>query len=705
MAEYSVIAENLTKSYKMYNSAADKLKDLILPREYGRDFLALKNLSFKVEKGEVVGLLGLNGSGKSTLSSILGGISMPTSGKILIDGEPAFIAISSGLNNQLTGIENIEFKGLMLGMSKSKIQQITQDIIDFADIGEFIYQPVKTYSSGMKSRLGFAISVNIDPDILIIDEALSVGDPTFTQKCLEKMMEFKLSGKTIFFVSHSLSQVREFCTKAMWIEYGVLKLFGEVNEVADKYQEFLNDYNKMSKEEKLHYKQKMIENRNHLLLGEYQNQTSKTEYKIKTSGKIFKHVTLLKGKDLKIIPYNFDFVTFAFSVFSALYRRDIKSLLSIFGIMVVSLFLFSKPFVGYVMLMAIFSAISGKIYTNFLINKKGYTPYQYGESKEKITKCLINKKIKMYKYLNIASIVIFVILCISIFLIGSKIDNLKIIPNKAKSNVDMPVNNGVESRIYNFTVARVNPENFSNYWRNPVLSPKYKNNAVVNSLYLIKINGNNFEVNIQQIPSKLQVSYPDRDYTDELLYSYAEGGSEYLTRLIEQNYGFKSDNLFIMNDDEVNKLFGLMDIKGSVKKNTLDINVSTTRYKLDNIESSQMIDQSQMSSMVYNIFINLLNSDRERFSKVKEYIKTINSELNAEVLDSLYESYNKAVAEKGQNFSKLITNQTSLHTVKLSDVIDMDNKNIVNKARLSNHEIYLNNGDYKNNIFYKLINK
>lgn len=256
--EYAVVAKQITKVYKVYGGQKERLKDLLLPGGCGKDFYALKNVSFVVNKGDCVGLIGLNGSGKSTLATILCGISQPTSGEVYINGEPAMIAISSGLNPALTGIENIELKGLMIGLDKKQIEDLKEDIIDFADIGEFINQPVKTYSSGMKSRLGFAISIHIDPDILVIDEALSVGDMTFTQKCLDKMQEFREAGKTIFFVSHSLSQIESFCNKALWLEYGMLKAYANTEEVLPMYKSFVNEFNKMSSKDQKQYKKERL---------------------------------------------------------------------------------------------------------------------------------------------------------------------------------------------------------------------------------------------------------------------------------------------------------------------------------------------------------------------------------------------------------------------------------------------------------------
>lgn len=262
----AVIADRVTKIYKMYSSNRERFKDLFGRKTHAEEFFALKGVSFEADEGDSIGLIGLNGSGKSTLAKIVAGISMPTEGTITLNGEPSLIAISSGLNGQLTGNENIDVKGLMIGLTMEQINDIRREIIEFADIGEFINQPVKTYSSGMKSRLGFAISVNINPDILVVDEALSVGDPTFMQKCLDKMNEFREKGKTIFFVSHSLPQIKSFCSRALWLEYGMMKAYGPVEEVVPMYERFLSRFNKMTKEERDIYCQKIIENQSHLLI-------------------------------------------------------------------------------------------------------------------------------------------------------------------------------------------------------------------------------------------------------------------------------------------------------------------------------------------------------------------------------------------------------------------------------------------------------
>lgn len=252
---YSVIFQDVTKSYRMKKGIGSKLKSLMgsttLPQ--GETHEALKNITLSVPKGDVVGILGVNGSGKSTFSHLLIGATSPTKGTIQVEGVVSLIAISSGLNGQLTGRENIELKGLMLGFSPKEIRDIEKQVIQFADLGKFIDQPVKTYSSGMKSRLGFAISVHVNPDILVVDEALSVGDQTFYEKCLSKFDEFKAQGKTIFFVSHSMSQIRRFCQSAIWLHQGELKEYGPVKDVIRHYQQFLerDDSLETSKEEVL----------------------------------------------------------------------------------------------------------------------------------------------------------------------------------------------------------------------------------------------------------------------------------------------------------------------------------------------------------------------------------------------------------------------------------------------------------------------
>ncbi len=265
----AVIAKNITKKYKLYNGTKERLLDLISPKSIGEDFHALNGVSFEAEVGDIVGFVGLNGSGKSTLSNIIAGIVPQTSGEIEINGEAALIAVASGLKGDLSGRDNIELKLLMLGFNKKEIQELEPVIIEFSELAEFIDQPVKSYSSGMKSRLGFAISVSVDPDILIIDEALSVGDKAFASKSFAKMMEFKEKGKTMIFVSHSIGQMKKFCEKILWLEYGRVKEYGDVDEVIPQYEAFLAKWEKLSKEEREMYK-------NHILTGSAVNENVKS---------------------------------------------------------------------------------------------------------------------------------------------------------------------------------------------------------------------------------------------------------------------------------------------------------------------------------------------------------------------------------------------------------------------------------------------
>ncbi|MBQ9737034.1 MAG: ABC transporter ATP-binding protein [Clostridia bacterium] len=235
--------KNLTKVYKMYKNPAERVKEAMFPKRYShkiRDFYALKDVSFSIEKGETVGIIGKNGSGKSTLLKILTGVINETSGKKVVDGTvSALLELGTGFNAEYSGIENIYLNGMIMGIPREKMKEKVNEICEFAEIGEFINQPVKNYSSGMFVRLAFAVAINTDPEILIVDEALAVGDYRFQAKCYNKFEELKEKGKTILFVSHDIDAVRKFCTRAIWIDNGKIVMDGDVNSVSSKYMEFI----------------------------------------------------------------------------------------------------------------------------------------------------------------------------------------------------------------------------------------------------------------------------------------------------------------------------------------------------------------------------------------------------------------------------------------------------------------------------------
>ncbi|MDY4077316.1 MAG: ABC transporter ATP-binding protein [Clostridium sp.] len=237
-----ISVKDLVKKYNIYDKPIDRLKEtLSLTKKcYHREFVALNGLTFDVEKGDAIGILGKNGSGKSTLLKMITGVLTPTSGELKINGKiAAILELGTGFNMEYTGIENIYLNGTMMGYSKKEMEGRIQKIIDFADIGDFINQPVKMYSSGMFARLAFSVSINVDPDILIVDEALAVGDSRFQIKCIEKMKSLKENGTTILFVSHATEQVKRFCNKAMWIKDGRINAMGESSEIADLYEDFM----------------------------------------------------------------------------------------------------------------------------------------------------------------------------------------------------------------------------------------------------------------------------------------------------------------------------------------------------------------------------------------------------------------------------------------------------------------------------------
>ncbi|MDG0873639.1 ABC transporter ATP-binding protein [Paenibacillus thiaminolyticus] len=241
--ENIITVKNLSKVYKIYDQPIDRLKESMNLRQkiYHSRFNALKDLSFSVRKGQTVGIIGKNGSGKSTLLKILAGVLSPTEGVVEINGNvAAILELGAGFNLEYSGIDNIYLNGTILGKSKKQIDDKLAEILHFADIGDFIYQPVKTYSSGMFARLAFAVAINVGSDILIVDEALAVGDMKFQTKCFRKFEELKEKGTTILFVGHDISSIRKFCDKTMWLHKGELLHFGDTLTVTAEYMEYMN---------------------------------------------------------------------------------------------------------------------------------------------------------------------------------------------------------------------------------------------------------------------------------------------------------------------------------------------------------------------------------------------------------------------------------------------------------------------------------
>lgn len=252
-AQKMIEINNLTKIYNLYEKPVDRLKEALSPTKkcYHKSHYALKDISLTINKGESIGIMGINGSGKSTILKIITGVLNPTSGTVKTYGKiSALLELGAGFNPEYTGIENIYLNGTMMGYTKEEMDGRVQAIVDFADIGDFINQPVKTYSSGMFARLAFAVSINVDPEILIVDEALAVGDIRFQMKCIDKMKELKEKGTTILFVSHATEQIKRFCTRGIWLKHGVVEKDGESSEVVDMYENFMKYGDKVITETK-----------------------------------------------------------------------------------------------------------------------------------------------------------------------------------------------------------------------------------------------------------------------------------------------------------------------------------------------------------------------------------------------------------------------------------------------------------------------
>lgn len=242
MSNYAIALERVSKSYRLWGRRSQfaTLKSALLKRDLKlapeASVAALKSVSFAVDRGEAFGVIGRNGSGKSTLLKLISGILKPTSGNVRVNGRiAALIELGAGFHPEITGRENIVINGIMLGLTRKEIESRFDSIVDFSGIAPFIDQPVKTYSSGMYVRLGFAVAVHVDPEILLIDEVLSVGDEEFSQKCVAKIQEMKYRGVTLVFVTHQLDQVRNLCDRALWIDHGEIQSIGDPVRVVDEY--------------------------------------------------------------------------------------------------------------------------------------------------------------------------------------------------------------------------------------------------------------------------------------------------------------------------------------------------------------------------------------------------------------------------------------------------------------------------------------
>ncbi|HZS07866.1 MAG TPA: ABC transporter ATP-binding protein [Blastocatellia bacterium] len=236
-----ISVQNVSRLYRIYDSPSGRLKEILLRgrRKYHRDFLALRDVSLEVRTGETVGVIGRNGAGKSTLLQIIAGILKPTEGDVRVEGRvTALLELGSGFNPEYTGRENILMSGQILGFSEEEMRGRLDVIVQFAELEAFVDQPVKTYSTGMLMRLAFASAIHVDPDVLIVDEALSVGDVYFQRKSLDRMEHFRRAGRTVLFVTHDPALVQRFCDKALWLESGQAQMYGPAHDVVTRYQAF-----------------------------------------------------------------------------------------------------------------------------------------------------------------------------------------------------------------------------------------------------------------------------------------------------------------------------------------------------------------------------------------------------------------------------------------------------------------------------------
>jgi len=242
--DYLVNAKNLGKRYKLFDRPIDQVKEFLTlkKKKYHQEFWALRDISFNMKTGESLGVIGENGAGKSTLLKIVTGVTKPTTGSIETRGKVgALLDLGTGFHPEYTGRENIFLSGSVMGLSESEIRDILPEIIEFSDLGDFIDRPVRTYSTGMYVRLGFSIATSINPDLLVTDEVLAVGDENFQKKCIKRMEKFLIEGKTILFCSHGMFHIKKICQRAVWLDHGHLRSIGDASDVVNEYLDFMRE--------------------------------------------------------------------------------------------------------------------------------------------------------------------------------------------------------------------------------------------------------------------------------------------------------------------------------------------------------------------------------------------------------------------------------------------------------------------------------
>jgi len=301
--DIAISVQNLSKSYKMYRSPTDRIKELLHPRKkpFHQKFWALREVSFEIEKGTTFGIVGQNGSGKSTLLQLISGIIRPTNGSVTVNGRvSALLELGAGFHRDFSGRENVFMQGALMGINRKEMERNFDSIQEFADIGSFIDQPVRTYSSGMYVRLAFATAVNIDPDILIIDEVLAVGDTAFKRRCYKRLEDFQNKGKTILFVSHDISTVTSICNQALVLEKGELIQAGTPKDVSNTYSKILYE-----KEEKYNKGLSIDKKTNRLKESEDQrfsgeDAATKTEFRYGAGGAEITEVLLFNDQNERV---------------------------------------------------------------------------------------------------------------------------------------------------------------------------------------------------------------------------------------------------------------------------------------------------------------------------------------------------------------------------------------------------------------------